>query len=98
MKAFNVIIYDCNAKEFKSYNIVPYFIQEYNEAEIKPKTFEEFREFIKGWSAYRFWSRCEYEIILVDWPDQTVNERWDIHKQIMMNIDIVTKVVMENIL
>lgn len=62
-----------------------------------PVTFDEFKEFIKSESQYQFWSRCEYEIILVDWPCQKTEEKWDVYDQIMMNLDIVTQIVMEEV-
>lgn len=97
MKQFNVIIYDCNRKKFKPYDVMGFFVDEYNEEENKPKTFDEFKEFVERKSMWRFWSRCEYEIILSDWPPSGVEEKWDIHRQIMMNIDIVTEILMENV-
>lgn len=62
-----------------------------------PKTFDEFKDFVKKESQYQFWSRCEYEIILVDWPCQKTEEKWDVYDQIMMNLDIVTQIVMDSI-
>ena len=62
-----------------------------------PVTFDEFKKFVQDESQYQFWSRCEYEIILVDWPCQKNEEKWDIHDQIMMNLDIVTQLVMESV-
>ena len=47
---------------------------------------------------YQFWSRCEYEIILIDWPCQQKHEKWDVYKQIMMNIDIVTDILYDEFL
>jgi len=117
MKKFNVINYDINKGEFKAYDIVPYFVNIYNDRKKKskgkkiqkilrenpnmkkyygvPDTFEEFQEFIKQEGRYQFWSRCEYEIILVDWPCQKVEDKWDIYDQIMMNLDIITDIIME---
>lgn len=60
-----------------------------------PQTFDEFKQFVKDKAQYQFWSRCEYEIILVDWPCQKTEEKWDVYDQIMMNLDIVTQIVME---
>ena len=101
MKSFNVIIYDPNLREFVKYDIMPYLIRTYNEKKEKketlPETFDEFKNFVKSESQYQFWARCEYEIILIDWPCQQKYEKWDVYKQIMMNLDIVTKVFMENI-
>lgn len=79
-----------NQKEFNKYKDV----LEYWKI---PKTFEEFKEFVKKESQYQFWSRCEYEIILIDWPCQKDEEKWDVYDQIMMNLDTVTKLVMESI-
>ena len=62
-----------------------------------PVTFDEFKQFVKDGAQYQFWSRCEYEIILVDWPCQKTEEKWDVYDQIMMNLDIVTQIVMDNI-
>ena len=67
-KEFNVIIYNINSKKFEPYNIIPYLISCYNKKENKPKTFDEFKEFIKNKSMYQWWARCEYEIILSPWP------------------------------
>ena len=101
MKSFNVIIYDPNLREFVKYDIMPYLIRTYNEKKEKketlPETFDEFKNFVKSESQYQFWARCEYEILLIDWPCQKNHEKWDVYKQIMMNLDIVTKVFMENI-
>ena len=62
-----------------------------------PVTFNEFKKFVQDESQYQFWSRCEYEIILVDWPCQKTEEKWDVHDQIMMNLDIVTQLVIDSI-
>ena len=126
MKQFNVINFDFNAKKFKAYDVIPYFVREYHEQierynaakleleeaktedEIKiaksnldywkvPVTFDEFKQFVKDRAQYQFWSRCEYEIILVDWPCQKTEEKWDVYDQIMMNLDVVTRLVVESI-
>lgn len=60
-----------------------------------PVTFNEFKEFVKSESQHQFWSRCEYEIILVDWPCQKVEDKWDVYDQIMMNLDTVTEILMK---
>lgn len=93
MNEFNVIIFDYNRGIFKPYNIIPYLLEQYNEAEIKPSTFEEFKNFIFAKSAYQWWARCEYEIILSDFPNQKKFEKWDIHRQVKMNIDVITELL-----
>lgn len=100
MEAFNVINYDINRKKFKPYNVIPYLVRCYKETNHKPVSFEEFKKFVKSESLYQFWSRCEYEIILSDWPPSNppVQEKWDVYQQIMMNLDIVTKILMDEVL
>lgn len=100
-KPFYTIIYNANSKVFEPYDIMPYFIEQYKKNKKKKKqpiTFDEFKEFVEGNSLYMYWSRCEYEIILSSWPCEDRQEKIDIHQQIMMNIDIVTNLLMENVL
>ena len=96
MKPFNVI-YERNGK-FLPYDIMPYLVEQYKRIKRnKPKTYEEIEKFIKGTSMYQWWARCEYEILISDWPCQKYTEKWDIYKQILMNIDIIIDIFMENI-
>lgn len=97
MKSFYVIVYDINRKTFVPYDVIPYLKKCYYEATNKPETLEEFKDFVKNQSMYRWWSRCEYEIILESWPNTNVNEKWDVHRQVMMNIDIITSILMDNV-
>ena len=98
MKKFNVIVYNINSKEFEPYNIIPYLVSRYQKEANKPKTFDEFRDFVKAKSQYQWWSRCEYEIILTDWPCQKIEEKWDIYDQVMMNLDVITALVIKECL
>ena len=68
MRTFNVIGYDFNSKEFVPYNIIPYLVSQYKIKRDKPKTFDEFKEFVEKESMYQWWARCEYEIVLGPWP------------------------------
>lgn len=93
VKSFYVI--NENNGKFEPYDIVPYLLEEYKAAKNKPNTFNEFKEFIRGKSMYMWWARCEYEIIISDWPGERKKEKWDIHKQVMMNIDTITNLIMK---
>jgi hypothetical protein len=64
----------------------------------KPKSFDEFKEFVKSNSMYMYWSRCEYEIILKAWVSKTKEKKIDVHTQIMNNIDVVTTILMQKVL
>lgn len=94
---FNVIIFNFNSNKFEPYNVMWHLINEYNDQKIKPVTFEECRNFIKDKSEHQFWSRCEYEVILVDWPCQKTKRKIDIYNQIMMNLDVITDLFMKQI-
>ena len=100
MQSFNVINYDINRQKFVYYDVIPYLVNCYKEIKKTkrkktPETFDEFKQFVKDESMYQFWSRCEYEIILVDWPCQRHEEKWDVYDQIMMNLDVITDLVMK---
>lgn len=78
MREFNVIGYSINKKEFIPYNIIPYLVSQYKIKRDKPKTFDEFKEFVKNESLYQWWARCEYEVILSPWPyTVSPSERYD---------------------
>lgn len=91
---FNVIKYDTNSKSFKSWDVIPYLKSVYEKAEKKPVTFNEYRDMVKNEARYKWWSRCEYEIILSDWPSKKHEEKWDIYRQITMNLNVVTNILM----
>lgn len=97
---YNVILWDINKKDFIFYDIFPYLKNEYNRVKERneaPKTYEEFKLFISKNSMYQWWGRCEYEIVLKDWPSLMYSKKIDVFYQIMMNLDIITKLFMEEI-
>ena len=100
IKSFNVINFDFNSNEFESSAVMPYLVGCYKieKKDKRPVTFDEFKKFVESNSMYMYWSRCEYEVILLDWPNQKTNKKIDIHWQIMNNIDLVTNILMENVL
>ena len=96
---FKVIMDNVNTKQFESYDVMPYFIRCYEEAkkENRPKTFEEFKEFVKGKSMYMFWSRCQYELVLKPLVGHDNEQKADVHWQLMHNINLVTSILMLNL-
>ncbi len=96
IKPFYVINYDINAQKFIKYDIMPYLTNCYKtikNKEKKPKTLDEFKKFVEKNSLYMYWARCEYEIILLDWPCQKDKKKIDIHWQIMNNIDVISEIL-----
>ena len=87
MKPFNVIWED-NGK-FTSFDVMPYLEDEYERLDKKPSNRDEVEKFIRSYAMYMWWSRCQYEILISDWPCEKHTEKWDIYKQVMMNFDII---------
>lgn len=98
---FNVIIGNFNKKTFEPYDIMPYLIDKYKDKKPKdkPKTFEEFKDFVDREAKYQWWSRCEYEILLYPWPNNKDDNGYklDIYEQIMMNHDLIAELLMFNV-
>jgi len=103
-KTFYVLTWDFNQDTIEHYDVLPYFRRRYVElVEINkenrdyyrkaPKTFDEFKKFVEDESRYNFWSRCEYEMIIHGWPVEKNEYKIDVHEQIMMNIDVITKIL-----
>lgn len=97
MLKFNVIYCNVNSRRMEEYDIIPYLKECYKVSKSKPRTFDEFKQFIIRESRYQWWSRCEYEVIISSWPTGLGEEKWDIYQQIMMNIDLITKLFMEEV-
>lgn len=119
MKKFNVLTWNFNLDKLEHYDVIPYFVDRYNErvenskkksvkkameanSEYKarfgvPETVEEFKEFVESESMYMFWSRCEWEMVIHGWPTQKQDYKIDVHEQIMMNIDVVTNILYEEL-
>ena len=108
MIPFYVLNFDINAHKVEKYDVIPYLVDKYVELRniLKrrkkyfkklPKTFEEFKQFVEDEGKYQWWSRCQYEIIISDWPCQKYEEKWDVWDQIEMNLDLVTKCFIESI-
>lgn len=98
---FHVINWDVNSREFYNYDVMPYFVNCYQELKGKkqdiPATLDEFKKFIESCSHCRYWARCEYEVLLYDWPNAVTHKKIDVHWQVMMNLDIIAKILMENV-
>lgn len=97
MREFNVIVEDINSKKFIPYNVIPYLEKCYYEEKDRPSTLDEFKTFIERYSMYQWWSRCEYEIILKDWPSGSTEKKIDVHQQVMMNINVVAEILMREV-
>lgn len=55
---FNVLIWNFNTQTIEEYNVIPYFVREWEGEKDKSKfkSFEDIKEFVKSKSLYQFWS------------------------------------------
>ena len=105
MPTFNVILFDFNTQKVTYYNIFPDIIDEWEKEEERkykifvpenadhtkmPMSYEQYKYFILSVCRRKFWSRCEYEVIITGWPKQKREVKIDIFDQIMKNIDVIT--------
>lgn len=99
MNQFNVLNWDINCNELEFYDVLPYFRKCYEKCrkKDKPKTVDEWKEFIRQKGIYMFCSRCQYEIIISPWPLQKkdVSVKIDVWQQIKMNLDLIVELLMK---
>jgi hypothetical protein len=97
MKEFNVLQWEFNDKKPSYYDVLPYFRQEYKSCKKKdrPITKEQWVEFVRRKGKYRYWARCEYEVIVSQWPPTDKSYKLDVWEQIEANLDLIVKILME---
>ena len=73
MEYFNVIEYNFNTKKVQAYNVIPYFVDTWNnkkhnfdKKDVNNK--EDLKEWIIRTSSYMFRARCQYECLIAPWP------------------------------
>lgn len=97
MTEFNVLHWDFNEPTPTPYDVLPYFRERYkstNKVE-RPVTKEQWKEFITRWGKYMFWARCEYEVIIKQWPTTDKSYKIDIWQQIEYNLDLIAEILMK---
>ena len=108
--AFYTLTWDMNRAEVENYDIMPYLVSAWKEDKARkrkiwfkssdddtkePTTVEEWKKAILAASRYQFWARCEYEIIISEWPTEKHRVKLDVFDQINANIDVIAKLFME---
>ena len=108
--AFYTLTWDMNRAEVENYDIMPYLVSAWKEDKARkrkiwfkssdddtkePTTVEEWKKAILAASRYQFWARCEYEIIVSEWPTEKHRVKLDVFDQINANIDVIAKLFME---
>lgn len=77
-KKYNVYISNFNQREIETYNIFNHagFIDSLAELFIENKelSYDAFKEEIRKILLYFFWAKCEWEVVITDWPPHISNE------------------------
>ena len=98
---WNVFVEDFNTKQIKKYNV---FNSEFNEEllkKIKKKeinTYGELKEFLKRWFMYRYWCKCEWEVLIGGlFADIKDFIKVDVWQQLLINLDRITEYVIREL-
>ena len=110
MPVFYTLAWDVNRNEVENYHVMPYLVSAWEEDKARkrkiwfkssdddtkePTTVEEWKKAILAASRYEFWARCEYEIIVSEWPTEKHRVKLDVFDQINANIDVITELFMK---
>lgn len=97
-KKFNVLVFNPNLKKVEFYDVIEPLLREWKSRKEAPgKTREEVTRFVTTESRYRWWAKCEYEIIIQDWPKGKEEVKLDVYDQVMMNLEVVVDILMEEL-
>lgn len=101
MLEWNVFVENFNKKEIEIYNVFSHYrLEEFLKKAKKDCTDnQQFAELLEREVRYLFWSKCEWEIILSDWPpsDKFNDKKVDVYQQLKLNWDRFVDYVWENI-
>ena len=61
---WNVVIDDCNKKSIENYNVLKHEEKNIQAFKNETKTFDEFCKKLETHFRSRYWSRCEYELMI----------------------------------
>lgn len=90
MPQFRAYCDNFNGPRIESTDVIPYLVSEYDRKYGKrksPQTYAEFKEFVEKELMYRYWSRCQYEVIISD--GQNEGHKIDVYEQVRHNLDLV---------
>lgn len=97
---WNVYIENINKRQIEIYNIFEHagFYKSLIEIVNNYTDKDDFIEQLKHILLYYYWSKCEWEIIISDWPpsDRFNDKKVDVYEQVSLNWDVFTEYVWNN--
>ena len=90
---WNVLNWDFNRDKLEVYDVGYRFVNAVDSDKLAslPKNYAELDDYLNSEAHYRFWAKCEYEIIITGWPQQTNEAKIDVCTQLRLNWDRFVK-------
>lgn len=64
----------------------------------QPSTMKELEAWVDREAQYRWWAKCEYEMIVSPWPPkEDTDKKVDVYSQVKANLSLITEVLAEAI-
>ncbi len=102
--SWKAFYHNFNARRIEEYNVLnDGFVNGLMERLPKKKsdiTYEVFKEKLRAELLYRYWCKCEWEVVLSAFPpskDGEEKRKVDIYQQVMLNFEIFCKYAYDNL-
>jgi hypothetical protein len=100
MMTWKVWYYNINKREIEEYNVFNHgsFRESLRQLVEDECSYETFVNQLNSNARYYFWGRCEWEIVLVEWPGGSINacQKIDVYEQLRLNWDAFVRYAWEN--
>lgn len=91
---FFVLYWNINTNSLDKLDVLSY-LEEWIKK--RPKTKSELEIRINRESINHFWCKCEWEMIISNWPKQDRTKKIDVHHQITLNLEVITELLWQNL-
>ena len=90
---WNVLNWDFNSDKLEVYDVGYRFVNAVDSDRLAslPKNYTELDDYLNSEAHYRFWAKCEYEMIITGWPQQKNEAKIDVCAQLRLNWDRFVK-------
>ena len=95
---WRVIVHRGNSPKIEFYNVFHHghFVEDICKALMNRIGREQISEKIRNSAQYYFWSKCEWEVVVSNWPRQDIEEKLDAFTQLEANWEQFIDYVMKN--
>lgn len=86
--------------EYEHYDILPGLSFEWSKLKLSQKNecLKDLQSWVDKELKYRYWSRCEYEFLVLPWPncEKDKPKKIDVYWQLSKSIELITRLFKEN--